>query len=257
MKKVLIASSLAVMLGLASGCTNNNNEKNESKQETVKKEEKVQKEEILVAKDILKKAIEQFKKEENVAMDYKVETKSKSISANVDMKIQLEPKTGNTKIDMGVLGSNMTMYNVDGKTVTVTKNPNTKKEEIIPIEGVEGQEIKTGNEMTKEFDNILKYGDQLKAEKKGSDYVLTLELNGEKATEMAKSLDPSTKTALEDQQATVDKVTVEYVIDKDYKFKELNQSSKMKLGNEDFESNTKGVVTSYEKAPKIELPKVK
>lgn len=83
MKKMIVASSLALIVGLTTGCS--------SEKTNVTKPVAVQKENELVAKDILK-AGDNLKQEDFLTLTSLMSMKGNSQSEEIKMNIQMEPK---------------------------------------------------------------------------------------------------------------------------------------------------------------------
>lgn len=82
MKKIIVASSLALIVGLTTGCS--------SEKTNVTKPVAVQKENELVAKDIFKKAGDNFKQEDFLTLTSLMSMKGNSQSEEIKMNIQME-----------------------------------------------------------------------------------------------------------------------------------------------------------------------
>ena len=80
------------------------------------------KEKELTAKDVFKKTNEAFKDEEHVTMTYGVGVKAEGTEMDIlKAKMQLEPKTKNSRSEMNISGTDVVVYTVDGKVAGEVK----------------------------------------------------------------------------------------------------------------------------------------
>ena len=130
MKKLLLISSIVLAVSLGVGCSNEKTTKTDEP-----KKEAMQKEKELAAKDVFKKTNEAFKNEEHVTMTYDVGIKAEGTEMNIlKAKMQLEPKTKNSRSEMNISGTDVVVYAVDGKVAGEVKNPNTGEVISVPEE---------------------------------------------------------------------------------------------------------------------------
>lgn len=117
-EKNYFVSSLVLAISLGVGCSNEKTAKTDEP-----KKESVQKEKELTAKDVFKKTNEAFKNEEHVTMTYGVGVKAEGTEMDiVKAKMQLEPKTKNSRSEMNISGTDVVVYTVDGKVAGEVKN---------------------------------------------------------------------------------------------------------------------------------------
>ena len=116
-EKIIFISSLVLAISLGVGCSNEKTAKTDEP-----KKESVQKEKELTAKDVFKKTNEAFKNEEHVTMTYGVGVKAEGTEMDIlKAKMQLEPKTKNSRSEMNISGTDVVVYTVDGKVAGEVK----------------------------------------------------------------------------------------------------------------------------------------
>ncbi|WP_242296769.1 MULTISPECIES: DUF6612 family protein [unclassified Bacillus cereus group] len=251
MKKIMIASSLLLTIGLGVGCSSDKVSKTDGpKTASVKKEKE------LAAKDVFNKAYENLKNEEYVTlmqnMDIKADEQELSI---VKAKIQIEPKTKSSRAEMNVSGTDIIIYGVKDHIVGQVKNPNTGEVISIPEEKLNISGMNAAKSVKENVEIPPEIVQKMKIEKSGDKYKLKLRLKGKDAESILGSIGETQKKALEAQNAKVEEIDAEYMITKDFKYESLrldivvSRNSKEKAH---FMTDIK--YTSYEKFDPIQLP---
>ena len=115
-EKIIFVSSLVLAISLGVGCSNEKTAKTDEPKKNPFKKKK------LTAKDVFKKTNEAFKNEEHVTMTYGVGVKAEGTEMDiVKAKMQLEPKTKNSRSEMNISGTDVVVYTVDGKVAGEVK----------------------------------------------------------------------------------------------------------------------------------------
>lgn len=250
MKKIIAVSGLVLMIGVAGGCSSEKTTKNsESKTESVQKEKE------LVAKDIFKKATEEFKKEEYVTMAYDMAMKGTNKSEDMKMKIQMQPKAKSSRSEMNVSGTEIIVFEVDGKIVGQVKNPNTGELMTIPNEQLNTGDLQVTKNILEDADLPAPIANKMKADKDGDKYKLILSLKGKEAIDALQKMNGNMKNVFEG--LNLDSLNVEYIITKDFKFEAFKVDMKVSANKEEMKAIIGGKITSYEKFDPIKLPELK
>ncbi|MDM5235011.1 hypothetical protein QUF83_01880 [Bacillus cereus] len=253
MKKMIVASSLALIVGLTTGCS--------SEKSSVTKPVSVQKDKELVAKDIFKKAGDKLKQEEYLTLTSLMSMKGNSQSEEIKMNIQMEPKLKNSRAEMKISGTDIVTYEVDGKVVAQVKNPDTGELVTIPNDQFNVNDVMVSKNLLNELDLPEALAKKMKAKKDGDKYKLTLDLKGKEAIDTLQKINGDMKKLTEG--FNMDAFNVEYIITKDYKFEEMRTTVKVSKRNADKKSSVDkekmdAVVSikidSYEKFDSIKLP---
>ncbi|PGZ97939.1 hypothetical protein COE51_12550 [Bacillus pseudomycoides] len=255
MKRIIAISSVALMVGLATGCSNEKTAKTDEP-----KTASVQKEKELAANDIFKKAIDEFKKEEQVTMTYDINIQALGTSKDMKMKSQLEPNKGNSRSEMNAEGTDAVVFDVDGKLAVEVKDPNSGQFITIPadqLNQINTNDLKISKNTMEEFDKALKMTDKMKVETVGDKYKLTLQLKGQEAKDLLMSINANAAKALEQQQATVDSMYVDYIITKEFKLESNKVDAKMKIDKETVKIIGDTKISYDEKFDPIQLPEEK
>ena len=143
----------------------------------------MQKEKELVAKDIFKKATEEFKKEEYVTMTYDMAMKGTNKSEDMKMKIQMQPKTKSSRSEINVSGTDIISFEVDGKIVSQVKNPNTEELMTIPTDQLNTDDLKVTKNMLEDANLPAPIANKMKTDKDEDKYKLKLHLKGKEAVD--------------------------------------------------------------------------
>ncbi|HDR7354979.1 TPA: hypothetical protein QCX18_004177, partial [Bacillus wiedmannii] len=175
MKKIIVASSLALIVGLTTGCS--------SEKTSGPKTTSVQKEKELVAKDIFKKAGDNFKQEDFLTLTSLMSMKGNSQSEEIKMNIQMEPKRKNSRAEMKISGTDIITYEVDGKVAVQVKDPNTGELVTIPNDQFNVDDVMVSKNLLNELDLPEALAKKMKAKKEGDTYKLTLDLKGKEAVD--------------------------------------------------------------------------
>ncbi|EMI9087888.1 MULTISPECIES: DUF6612 family protein [Bacillus] len=253
MKKMIIASSLALIVGLTSGCS--------SEKTNVTKPVSVQKEKELVAKDIFKKAGDKLKQEEFLTLTSLMSMKGNSQSEEIKMNIQMEPKRKNSRAEMKISGTDIITYEVDEKVAVQVKDPNTGELVTIPNDQFNVDDVMVSKNLLNELDLPEALAKKMKAKKDGDTYKLTLDLKGKEAVDTLQKINGDMKKLTEG--FNMDALTVEYIITKDYKFEEMRTAIKLSERNTDKKSSADKEkldtvvsikIDSYDKFDPIKLP---
>lgn len=253
MKKTIIISSLVLAISLGVGCSNEKTTKTDEP-----KKEAMQKEKELAAKGVFKKTNEAFKNEENVTMTYEVGIKAEGTEMDIlKAKMQLEPKTKNSRSEMNISGTDVVVYTVDGKVVGEVKNPNTGEVITVPEEQLNGG-MKATQDIIDNLEVPAVVLDKMKMEKSGDKYKLKFTLKGQETESMLTSMDETQKKMLQAQNAKIEEVDAEYIITKDFKYESAKIDMIMSSNGKDkAHIITNAKYTSYEKFDPIQLPAAK
>ncbi|MCC2380327.1 hypothetical protein LKM00_23210 [Bacillus wiedmannii] len=253
MKKIIVASSLALIVGLTTGCS--------SEKTSGPKTTSVQKEKELVAKDIFKKAGDKLKQEEYLTLTSLMLMKGNSQSEEIKMNIQMEPKRKNSRAEMKISGTDIVTYEVDGKVVAQVKDPGTGELITIPSDQFNVNDVMVSKNLLNELDLPEVLAKKMKAKKEGDTYKLTLDLKGKEAVDTLQKMNGDMNKLMEG--FNMDALTVEYIITKDYKFEEMRTAIKLSERNTDKKSSADKEkldtvvsikIDSYEKFDSIKLP---
>lgn len=253
MKKIIVASSLALIVGLTTGCS--------SEKTSGPKTTSVQKEKELVAKDIFKKAGDKLKQEEYLTLTSLMSMKGNSQSEEIKMNIQMEPKRKNSRAEMKISGTDIVTYEVDGKVVAQVKDPGTGELITIPSDQFNVNDVMVSKNLLNELDLPEVLAKKMKAKKEGDIYKLTLDLKGKEAVDTLQKMNGDMNKLMEG--FNMDALTVEYIITKDYKFEEMRTAIKLSERNTDKKSSADKEkldtvvsikIDSYEKFDSIKLP---
>lgn len=253
MKKIIVASSLALIVGLTTGCS--------SEKTSGPKTTSVQKEKELVAKDIFKKAGDKLKQEEYLTLTSLMSMKGNSQSEEIKMNIQMEPKRKNSRAEMKISGTDIVTYEVDGKVVAQVKDPGTGELITIPSDQFNVNDVMVSKNLLNELDLPEVLAKKMKAKKEGDTYKLTLDLKGKEAVDTLQKMNGDMNKLMEG--FNMDALTVEYIITKDYKFEEMRTAIKLSERNTDKKSSADKEkmdtvvsikIDSYEKFDSIKLP---
>ncbi|PEJ05503.1 DUF6612 family protein [Bacillus wiedmannii] len=253
MKKIIVASSLALIVGLTTGCS--------SERTNVTKPVAVQKENELVAKDIFKKAGDNFKQEDFLTLTSLMSMKGNNQSEEIKMNIQMEPKRKNSRAEMKISGTDIVTYEVDGKVVAQVKDPGTGELITIPSDQFNVNDVMVSKNLLNELDLPEVLAKKMKAKKEGETYKLTLDLKGKEAVDTLQKINGDMNKLMEG--FNMDALTVEYIITKDYKFEEMRTAIKLSERNTDKKSSADKEkldtvvsikIDSYEKFDSIKLP---
>ncbi|WP_242219392.1 hypothetical protein [Bacillus cereus group sp. BfR-BA-01380] len=249
MKRMIAVSSLALMVGLTTGC--NSEKTSETKAAAVQKEKE------LVVKDIFNKAAEEFKKEEYVTMTYGLVTKGNNKSEDMKLKIQMEPKTKRSRSEMNVSGTIVISYEVDGKIVNQVKNPNTGELITIPADQFNAEDFKVVEAILNDLLRPNLPENKMKVEKDGEKYKLIFRLKGKEAADTLQKIDRNGNLKELSEGINVDFLNVQYIFTKDYKVEAFKVDIKASADKEAFQGSVDVKVTSYEKFDPIQLPEGK
>ncbi|PEX76656.1 hypothetical protein COK36_22860 [Bacillus cereus] len=254
MKKLILISSLVLVVGLGVGCSNEKTKKTDEP-----KKEAVQKEKELTAKDVFNKANEAFKNEENVTMTYDVGIKAEGTEMNViKAKMQLEPKKKNSRSEMNVSGTEVVVYDVGGKIAGQLKNPNTGEVMSVPEEQLNANGMNATQGMVDNLEIPSEILNKVKMEKSGDNYKLKFALKGQETESMLASMDEKQKQMLQGQNAKIEEIDGEYIITKDFKYESAKIDMVMSSNGEDkAHIITDAKFTSYDKFDPIQLPAAK
>ncbi|MED1382744.1 hypothetical protein COL41_02165 [Bacillus mycoides] len=254
MKKTIFISSLVLAISLGVGCSNEKTTKTDEP-----KKEAMQKEKELAAKDVFKKTNEAFKNEENVTMTYDVGIKAEGTEMDIlKAKMQLEPKTKNSRSEMNISGTDVVVYTVDGKVAGEVKNPNTGEVISVPEEQLNAGGMKATQDIIDNLEVPAVVLDKMKMEKSGDKYKLKFTLKGQETESMLTSLDETQKKMLQAQNAKIEEVDAEYIITKDFKYESAKIDMIMSSNGKDkAHIITNAKYTSYEKFEPIQLPAAK
>ncbi|HFK1549370.1 DUF6612 family protein [Bacillus albus] len=254
MKKIIFVSSLVLTISLGVGCSNEKTAKTDEP-----KKESVQKEKELAAKDVFKKTNEAFKNEEHVTMTYDVGIKAEGTEMDiVKAKMQLEPKTKNSRSEMNISGTDVVVYTVDGKVAGEVKNPNTGEVINVPEEQLNAGGMKATQDIIDKLEVPEVVLDKMKMEKSGDKYKLKFTLKGQETESMLTSMDETQKKMLQAQNAKIEEVDAEYIITKDFKYESAKIDMIMSSNGKDkAHIITNAKYTSYEKFDPIQLPAAK
>ncbi|MES1052840.1 hypothetical protein FOA24_27585 [Bacillus thuringiensis] len=253
MKKMVVISSLALIVGLTTGCS--------SEKTSGPKTVSVKKEKELVAKDIFKKAADGLKQEEYLTLTSLMSMKGSGQSEEIKMKIQMEPKLKNSRAEMKISGTDIVTYEVDGKVAAQVKNPDTGELVTIPNDQFNVNDVMVSKNLLNELDLPEALAKKMKAKKDGDTYKLTLELKGKEAVDTLQKINGDMKKLTEG--FNMDAFNIEYIITKDYKFEGMRTTIKVSESNSDKKAGTDkekldAVVSikidSYEKFDPIKLP---
>lgn len=257
MKKMVVISSLALIVGLTTGCS--------SEKTSGPKTVSVKKEKELVAKDIFKKAADGLKQEEYLTLTSLMSMKGSGQSEEIKMKIQMEPKLKNSRAEMKISGTDIVTYEVDGKVAAQVKNPDTGELVTIPNDQFNVNDVMVSKNLLNELDlpealaKKMK-AKKMKAKKDGDTYKLTLELKGKEAVDTLQKINGDMKKLTEG--FNMDAFNIEYIITKDYKFEEMRTTIKVSESNSDkklvqirkLDAVVSIKIDSYEKFDSIKLP---
>ncbi|EEL70117.1 hypothetical protein bcere0026_29320 [Bacillus mycoides] len=244
MKRMIAVSSLALMVGLTTGCS--------SEKTSDTKTASVQKEKELVAKDIFNKAADGLKQEENLTLIYDVAMNASSKSEGIKMKIQMEPKLKNSRTEMKMSGTDIVTYEVDGKVVAQVKNPDTGELITVPNDQFNKDDLMMNKNFFEELDLPEALAKKMKTEKDGDKYKLILELKGKEAMDTLQKVNGNMKKLTEG--LNMDALNVEYIITKDYKLEAVNSNIKVSANEEHMNLIMNMNVDSIEKFDPIKLP---
>ncbi len=253
MKKIIVASSLALIVGLTTGCS--------SEKTSGPKTTSVQKEKELVAKDIFKKAGDKLKQEEYLTLTSLMSMKGNSQSEEIKMNIQMEPKRKNSRAEMKISGTDIVTYEVDGKVAVQVKDPGTGELVTIPNDQFNVDDVMVSKNLLNELDLPKDLAKKMKAKKEGDTYKLTLDLKGKEAVDTLQKINGDMKKLTDG--FNMDAFTVEYIITKDYKFEEMrtiinvserNTDKKSSADKEKLDTVVSIKIDSFEKFDPIKLP---
>ena len=193
MKKTIFISSLVLAISLGVGCSNEKTTKTDEP-----KKEAMQKEKELAAKDVFKKTNEAFEHEENVTMTYDVGIKAEGTEMDIlKAKMQLEPKTKNSRSEINISGTDVVVYTVDGKVAGEVKNPNTGEVITVPEEQLNAGGMKATQDIIDKLEVPAVVLDKMKMEKSGDKYKLKFTLKGQETESMLTSMDETQKKMLQ------------------------------------------------------------
>lgn len=218
-KKALFVIGAAAILTL-SACSDETPKPIEQKQEQMGQKE-------LTTKENFKKVVGHLKTSKQVSYSLYITVTSKGNTMNGSEETFWEPQSGNSKVRLNASNKNVEMYEVGGKIFGYDKNPSTGKVEKKQIEERQTYGLDTGSALLTKFERAADYASEMKTEKQGEDVLLTLDLQGEKAMEAFKTMNPSLPKWMEKAEENVKTLRMTFLLSKDYKLKSFTEEKEI------------------------------
>lgn len=207
-----------------SACSDEKTKPIEQKQEQIGKKE-------LTTKEQLKKTVGYLKASKQVAYSIDITVTSKDNTVNGSEEAFWEPQSGNSKVRLNASNKNVEMYEVGGKIFGYDKNPSTGKVEKKQIEERQTYGLDTGSTLLTKFERAADYASEMKTKNQGEDVLLTLDLQGEKAIEAFKTMNPSLPQWMEKAEESIKTLRMTFLLSKDYKLKSFTEEKEIIKSN--------------------------